>query len=412
MTGRFKGVLVAVATVAVFVLIVYGNVWRTRAASGSEVMLEVASPATIESSSFSTGEVEAAGMVEVRAPMAGILERLAVESGDIVKEGSVLARYRLQDLIDRKVSQESALASARATLTALEAKARQGSEEAQINLAMAEIALTVAKEAFDDAHRWPPWDDRFIDAKRAWERAQADYEMARINAERITVSAEEMEAARASYRAAEVQAEQAREDLENAEIRSPINGVVLAVHVDDGQQVTAGQLLVEMCDPLAVKVKAKVDELDIASVMVGQAARVTTQAYPGREFEGQVSWISPTAQREGNVANFTVEIDIKNPGGLLKPGMSVDVDLIHSRVEAPVTVPLEAVRDVDGKKVVFVVEGGVAKERVVELGVANGTRTEVTSGLEAGESVVVGPLGTLRTLKDGAPVWAPEGDQE
>ncbi|MEW6080899.1 MAG: efflux RND transporter periplasmic adaptor subunit [Bacillota bacterium] len=412
MTGRFKGVLVAVAALTVLALIVYGNMWRTRAASGTEVMVEAASPATIESSSFSTGEVEAAGMVEARASMAGILESVAVQAGDMVQEGSVLARYRLQDLIDRKVSMESALASARANLTALSTRARQGSEEAQINLAMAEIALTVAKEAFDDAHRWPPWDDQFIDAKRAWERAQADYEMARINAERVTVSPEEMEAARASYRAAEVQAEQAREDLEKADMLSPINGVVLAVHAGDGQQVTAGQLLAELSDPLMVKVKAKVDELDIASVSVGQAARVTTQAYPGREFKGQVSWISPTAQRDGNVANFIVEVDIENPEGLLKPGMSVDVDLIHARVEAHVTVPLEAVRDIAGKKVVFVIEEGVAKEREVEVGAANGTRTEIASGLKAGESVVVGPQGTLRTLKDGARVWAPEGDKE
>lgn len=371
---------------------------------GTEVWVEVAGPGSIETTIFSTGEVEASGLREVRADVTGILEQVGVEAGDQVTEGTVLASYRLQDLVDRKVSAESALASALATLVACRSQAGQGAEEARINLEMAEMALTEAREDYEEALRWPPWDERRIDATRTWEKAQAQYDLARVNAERMVVSAEDLEAAEAAYRAAEYQAKQAREDLENAEVTSPRDGIVLAVHVDDGHSVSAGQLLFEVSDPLRVKVKAKVDEMDISQVEKGQDARVTTQAYPGMSFDGEVSWIAPTAQRDGNIACFWVEVEIQNTEGLLRPGMSVDVDFIVERVDASVSLPVEAVRDREGVQVVFVVDNGFVQEREVNTGASNGGRLEVTRGLEAGETVVTGPTGSLKGLIPGARV--------
>lgn len=115
---RAKRVLAPVALIVIVASVLAGNMWRSRTAMGTEVWVEVAGPGSIETTIFSTGEVEASGLREVRADVTGILEQVGVEAGDQVTEGTVLASYRLQDLVDRKVSAESALASALATLVA------------------------------------------------------------------------------------------------------------------------------------------------------------------------------------------------------------------------------------------------------------------------------------------------------
>lgn len=404
MKFRAKRVLALAGIIVIIALVLAGNIWRSRTATGKGVWVEVARPESIETTIFSTGEVEPSGLVEVRADVTGILEEVRVESGDRVTEGIGMACYRLQDLLDRKVSAESALASALATLVACRSQAGQGAEEARINLEMAEMALTEAREDYEEALRWPPWDERRIDATRTWEKAQAQYDLARINAERIVVSPEDLRAAEAAYRVAEYQLKQANEDLENAEISSPRDGIVLGVHVDDGHSVSAGQLLFEVSDPLRVKVKAKVDEMDIAQVETDQAARVTTQAYPDMSFDGRVTWIAPSAERDGNVAYFWVEVEIDNREALLRPGMSVDIDFIVESTDASVSIPLEAVRDRAGAQVVFVVENGLVREREVSTGASNGSRMEVTLGLKAGETVVTGPTSSLKSLTPGTRV--------
>lgn len=403
-----KSVLV-VGIVAVLVTVtICGNIWRTRAAKADAVWVAEAVSHRIEEAIFSTGEVEASKLVEVRAGMTGILEQVSVEAGDAVTCDECLANYRLQDLLDRESEAESILASRKASLSSLRTRADQGAEEARLEVVLAEVALVEAKEAYEESRRWPPWDDRRIDATRRWQEAEAHYDLARINAERSMVSAEELEAAEAAYKAAEVSLKQVREDLKKVDVVSPASGVVLAVHVSAGQQVSAGQLLLEVSDPFRVKVKAKVDEMEIAQVKVGNPARVSTQAYEGVSFDGEITRISPTAEREGNVATFLVDIDMDNQEGLLKPGMSVDIDIILESIEALVAIPLEAVRDTDTGKKVLVVADGAIEEREVEVGASNDSRVEIMRGLQRGEVVVTGPVSSLKTLKTGMRVEVSE----
>lgn len=133
-------------------------------------------------------------------------------------------------------------------------------------------------------------------------------------------------------------------------MRAPIDGVVVEKSVEDGQivtstrEVTGGTTLVRMADLEAMQVRTLVDETDIGRVHAGLPAKTTVEAYPDREFEGEVLKIEPQAVVEQNVTMFAVLSRIRNEGGLLKPGMNADVEMTVGRRENALSLPNQAVK--------------------------------------------------------------------
>ena len=186
--------------------------------------------------------------------------------------------------------------------------------------------------------------------------------------------------------------------LAKGTVKSPIAGVLNKRLVESGEYVSPGDPIarVVLLDP--VKVAVDVPEKDIRFVELGSAMGVTVEGVK-EMLPAQVTYRSVIA--DPATLTFRVELTVANPQGRLLPGMIVKVALLRRVIENAITVPLFAVVPRDGRAVVYVVEGAVAGERTVTLGITDGEKIEVTGGLAAGDMLVVEGQ---RQLSDGETV--------
>jgi membrane fusion protein, copper/silver efflux system len=170
-------------------------------------------------------------------------------------------------------------------------------------------------------------------------------------------------------------------------LHAPFSGVVVEKMVEAGQSVMAGMPLYRLADLSVVWVEADVFEQDLRYVAVGASVTVQIAAYPGEQFEGRVTYIHPDVRSD--TRSVRVRIDLPNPGGRIKPGMYATVELDAGVTERAVLVPRDAVMHSGTHAMVFVEElPGVYRAREVQVGSDAGGRTEILSGLLAGERVV------------------------
>jgi membrane fusion protein, copper/silver efflux system len=170
-------------------------------------------------------------------------------------------------------------------------------------------------------------------------------------------------------------------------LHAPFHGVVVEKMVEVGQSIMAGMPLYRLADLSVVWVEADVFEQDLRHVVVGAGVTVQFAAYPGERFEGRVSYIHPDVRAD--TRSVRVRIDLPNPGGRIKPGMYATVELDAGVTERAVLVPRDAVMHSGTHAMVFVEETpGLYRAREVEVGSDAGGRTEILSGLLAGERVV------------------------
>ena len=177
------------------------------------------------------------------------------------------------------------------------------------------------------------------------------------------------------------------------QVESPASGIILTRSVNTGEVVMTGKELFRVADLSSVWVMGQIYEKDFAAVRVGTPAVVTTQAYPGRSFNGRVTYIDPRVEPQTRTAQ--VRVELANPGEMLRLGMFVDISFGGASVqpagdEAVVMVPGTAVQEIAGKRVVFLTgdRPGVFIQREVNAGAESNGRVPVYSGLSAGESVV------------------------
>lgn len=189
-------------------------------------------------------------------------------------------------------------------------------------------------------------------------------------------------------------------------IRTHTGGILASLKASSGEPVGAGMLVAEVIDPGRLFVEAGVDEVDIARIEIGQRAKISFDACPGREFYGTVAHIAPGAVPEPGISRFNIRVDMGATGtratnGVLRPGMSADVEVITARRPRVLVVPAQAITIRNGRKVVLVAAGGRVKEVPVICGLETISDVEVAGGLEAGDEVIVGPYEALETLNDG-----------
>lgn len=252
-----------------------------------------------------SGQIEPIRIVEVKSKVSGELLQMAVQTGDLVKQGELIAAVDPRDV--RNTFEQA---------------------EADVELARARVATTAA------AHR------------RARELSQAGI----VSAQDLETAQLEEVNARAQLLKAETNLTLAREKTGDVTIRSPITGTVIEKTVEQGQiiasasaNVSGGTTLVKMADLATVRARALVDETDIGRVQPGQEAVVTVEAYPGRSFRGHVEKIEPQAVVDQNVTMFPVLVQLRNPEGLLKPGMNAEVSIQIADRTGVLSVPNGAV---------------------------------------------------------------------
>lgn len=200
--------------------------------------------------------------------------------------------------------------------------------------------------------------------------------------------------------------EKARAKMEDNRMTAPVSGVVSAVAVKEGQQITAGMAVAQVVDTSSQEVVIEVDELDIPKVALGQRAVVRVDALEDVEFEGSVSKISELGKSVGGITTYDVTIGVAAPEGV-KIGMSTSAEIVIEQREGVLIVPVDCVVREDGVRKVRVLAPGAdlsqpstwAKDsagnsvpyvwREVEMGASNELRAEILSGLEEGDTVLV-----------------------
>jgi HlyD family secretion protein len=151
-----------------------------------------------------------------------------------------------------------------------------------------------------------------------------------------------------------------------------------------------------------MQVKAQVDETDIGKVKAGQTVSFTVDAYSDKSFSGRVRQISKSATTSSNVIYYTVYIDVDSPQDLLYPTMTARVNLHVGESKNVLTVPLSAVKEEKGQKLVQVLVGAQVKNLPVTVGLSDDENIEISSGLNEGDNVVL-PAAAPKTTTDQGP---------
>jgi len=342
-----------------------------------------------------TGKIQPLAKVEVKSKASGIVKQLLVDYSDTVKKGQVLAELDKEEL-------QARLREAQATLQAAEAAEQAAKATYERNLVEAEGPdVPFLKSGIERARQL--YKDGLI-AKSLLEDADKAYQMGlnkQMAAQRNTaVSRAELSRARAQVAQAKAALERAEEDLRNSTISSPIDGLVLSRDVQVGDAVSSilvlgsqATLVMTLGDVSDVYVLGKVDEADIGKVYLGQPARIVVESFKEKKFEGKVTKISPLGKEKDNVTTFEVRVSIHNPSGELKANMSANAEIIQEEKKSILLVPESAViYDKDRKASIEVPDPKGEKGRrkvAVKLGISNGVKTELISGLNEKDKVIL-----------------------
>jgi len=289
-----------------------------------------------------SGNIEVVQLdVSFRVP-GKVLER-PVDEGFVVQEGQLIARLDAQDLEQQVALQRAAEATSRAALAELQA----GSRKEEI-----ESSKATFDQADADLKRQEPDEARIRDLYQKGILSVRDYEAARalllaaqakVNQTRQQYTLvkkgprqEDIDQARAKYEQARQSLALAETQLSYATLKAPTAGVILSKNIEPNEYVAPGTPVVTMADLRSVWMRAYVEETDLGRVKVGQRATLTCDTYPGKKYEGRVSFISSEAEftpknvqtrKERVKLVYRIKIDVANPSMELKPGMPAEAEI-------------------------------------------------------------------------------------
>ena len=338
-----------------------------------------------------TGSLAGDQQTDVAPSIAGKVVAVGVDLGSYVKRGQMIVRL---DDVDSKLR----VAQAQAQVEQSKAAVRQAEEKVGLRpgqafdpnrvpeVANARVALELAEKNLRRSEKLIESGDvsrSFYDQQKAQrDQLKEQYESA-LSLARQNYAA--VMTARANVANAESQLGLARRALSYALVFSPIDGYVAERNADLGEYVspTTKVATVVRIDPLRIRID--IPEQAIPEVRIGQSVSVTTSAWPDKNFSGRIARISPNVT--ANSRTLSVEADIENGGGALKPGQFATVRILQSRSQPAVLIPARAVLTESGVSRVFVIKDGRAEQRLVQLGQSESDLVEVKSGIAAGEQV-------------------------
>ena len=244
-------------------------------------------------------------------------------------------------------------------------------------------------------------------AKEQVKSARAQYEIALINLDeggslpgeseevlelRVDMAKASWETAKTNLEIAELNLESVELNLEKAEIIAPFDGLVADMAITEGEEITTAMLAspaVTVVDASEIEVSGFIDEIDVAVVEIGQTAIVTFDALQGEEVSGKVVFVSPVSTVRAGVISYAATISLEDNVAGLRDGMSATAEVIIERRDDVLLIPNRAIRGTLENPQVVVLVGEQQEEREITLGLTDGINTEVLSGLEEGEEVVV-----------------------
>ena len=322
-------------------------------------------PANIMNSITATGTIEPVTSVTVGTQVSGIVSKLYVDYNSVVKKGQVIAELDKTNLMSQLNSAKTQLATA----------------QSQLNYQTTNF------------NRYKTLYQKGLVAADDFDNAKLSYTQAK---EQVASAKEEVQ--------------RAQTNLGYATITSPIDGIVLSKSVEEGQTVAASfstpELFTIAQDLTNMQVVANVDEADIGDVKEGERVSFTVDAYPDDTFEGTVKQVRQEATTESNVVTYEVVISAPNADLKLKPGLTANVTIYTAERKGVLSVPSKALRFTPQKETVgkmkIVDQTGNAKNKVwtiegnsivahkVNIGMTDGTNTQILNGISAGVKVVTG----------------------
>lgn len=321
-------------------------------------------PANIMNSITATGTIEPVTSVTVGTQVSGIVSKLFVDYNSVVKKGQVIAELDKTNLMS------------------------------QLNTAKTQLATAQSQLNYQTAN----------------------YKRYKTLFEKGLVAADDFDNAKLSYTQAKEQVASAKEEVQRAQtnlgyatITSPIDGVVLSKSVEEGQTVAASfstpELFTITQDLTNMQVVADVDEADIGDVKEGERVTFTVDAYPDDTFEGEVKQVRQEATTTNNVVTYEVVISAPNADLKLKPGLTANVTIYTAERKGVLSVPSKALRftpqketvgkmkivDVaNAKNKVWTIEGNSIVAHKVNIGMTDGTNTQIVGGIAEGTKIVTG----------------------
>ncbi len=321
-------------------------------------------PANIMNSITATGTIEPVTSVTVGTQVSGIVSKLFVDYNSVVKKGQVIAELDKTNLMS------------------------------QLNTAKTQLATAQSQLNYQTAN----------------------YKRYKTLFEKGLVAADDFDNAKLSYTQAKEQVASAKEEVQRAQtnlgyatITSPIDGVVLSKSVEEGQTVAASfstpELFTIAQDLTNMQVVADVDEADIGDVKEGERVSFTVDAYPDDTFEGEVKQVRQEATTTNNVVTYEVVISAPNADLKLKPGLTANVTIYTAERKGVLSVPSKALRFIpqketvgkmkivdaaNAKNKVWTIEGNSIVAHKVNIGMTDGTNTQIVSGIAEGTKVITG----------------------
>ncbi len=404
LSERFKGYrkwVILFVLIFVGALALYRGWGATQKKSGkrsfqTEIPVQI-SPAIRKQMTYSlsaTGDIAPMMQVDLFPRVSGYLERIDVNLGDSVRQGQVIAQIDRTEFLQKVKEVEAKVAQAKANLSELEAGSRP--EE----LRQAEEALRQAQSRFDNAklhrERVEALFKRQVISKKEADIAEMDYTVAEaqlavsqqnLKLVREGARQEVKEGSRAKLKEMEALLAQEQIRLQNTLIVAPFQGEIIRKYIDAGALASPSTPIVSLVHTLTLKIVANVLEKDIPLLKPAMKAKIRTEAYPDRVFEGKVARINTGLDL--TTRTLQAEIEIPNSSRLLKPGMFARIEVVLLEKPEVLAIPSNAVMENQGEKFVYLLEGNKAARRPIVTGIEQDRFVEVREGLKEGDQVIV-----------------------
>lgn len=382
---------------------------RKEEASSTPKTVEVTTAAAIsrELPSFfeATGSLAGDEQTDVAPQTAGKVVEVGVDIGSAVRRGQMIVRLDDSELKLHVTQSQAQVEQAKAAVRQAEEKIGLRSGQAfdpsrVAEVAAAKVNLDLAEKNLKRAEKLIESGDvsrSFYDQQRAQrDQLKEQYDVAIAQARQNFAG---VDVARTNVANAEAALALARKSLSYAFIPAPIDGFVSERTADLGEYVSPTQKVATIVRINPLRVRIDIPEQAISEVKVGQSVSATTSAWPDKSFSGHIARIAPNVT--ANSRTLTVEAEIENGSGALKPGQFATVRILQPRSVAAVLVPSRAVVSDAGVNRIYVIKNGHAEQRLVQLGQTEGDLVQVKTGVAADEKVATS---NLEQLGDGVPV--------
>ena len=429
-----KKAIIVVLVLVLGAAVVGANLYFRRE-RGIAVTAEALRTRDLESFVAASGKIQPKSQRIISASQMGRVTRLAVEEGQRVKAGQFLLEIDPESLEGQLQNRQASVIAAQFSLE----RARTALEQSKANLELARQNLARQQELWKEG----------LTTRQELERAQNELKVRETD---LRANEQEILASEQRIKQEEANLATTKYNLTQVIITSPIDGLVVRRNIEEGETAVvgtmnnAGSQLLTIADMSELEAEVEVDETDIPYVMLGQEARITIDAVPGRTFRGTVTEIgnSPiqattTGQTGRQATNFKVVILLQEDVPDVRPGFTCSAEIVTAKKEDVVSVPIQAltvrelVYDAAGAIVatpradaddeqddapqpqaelspgqtrketegVFTVRDGRAVFTPITVGIAGERYFEVVSGADAGSQVITGPFASVRALADG-----------